>query len=79
MSDVTFNEFAERFSDELQVDINIALNTTLSDINEYDSMGKINASLLIEELFNFQIDFEDLNSIDTLKMLYDFCSAEKAP
>lgn len=73
MSDVTLNEFAEQFSNELQIDINIALNSMLKDIKEYDSMGKINISLLIEELFNFQIDFEDLNSVDTLKMLHEFC------
>lgn len=71
MSNVTYEKFAERFADELQIHIDVAKKEKLSQIPEYDSMGKINVSLLIEELFDYQIDYDELNSKDTLASLYE--------
>ena len=36
-------------------------------------MGKITTSLLIEDLFNFTIDFETLDKTKTLTELYKVC------
>ena len=52
-------------------------DVNLNDIPEYDSMGKINISLLIEELFDFQIEYDDLNSATTLEDLYNMCLRNK--
>jgi len=73
MYNVTFNEFAQKFADEVKIDVEAALGKSLKDISSYDSMAKINVSLLIEELFEFQIEYEVLNSADDLQALYELC------
>jgi acyl carrier protein len=77
MSNVTLDEFAEKFANELLIDIDTLLTNNLSDITQYDSMGKINISLLIEELFDFQIEYEDLNSAETIATLYQICMSRQ--
>tara|TARA_B110000977_G_C11048153_1_gene481348 strand:- start:1123 stop:1356 length:234 start_codon:yes stop_codon:yes gene_type:complete len=76
MSNVTFDEFSQRFAYEINIDLDAAKDLKLNDIAEYDSMGKINISLLIEELFDFQIEYEDLSS-GTLEELYNMCVMNK--
>ena len=73
MSNVTFDEFSQRFVNEININLDATKDVNLNDIPEYDSMGKINISLLIEELFDFQIEYEDLNSATTLEELYNMC------
>ena len=73
MSKITLEEFAQKFADELQINIDRALIENLSAIDEYDSMAKINISLLIEELFEFQIEYDDLDSADSIKDLFEIC------
>ena len=73
MSNVTFDEFLQKFLNELNIGVDDTTEKKLSEIPEYDSMGKINISLLIEELFNFQIEYEHLNTASTLEELYNMC------
>ena len=77
MSKVTFYDFSKRFADELNINIDVVVGKKLSEIPDYDSMGKINISLLIEELFNFQIEYEDLNTSGNLEELYNMCERNK--
>ena len=77
MSNVTFDEFSQRFVNEININLDGTKDVNLNDIPEYDSMGKINISLLIEELFDFQIEYEDLNSATTLEDLYNMCLRNK--
>jgi len=74
MCKVTFDEFSQRFADEININLDAAKDLKLNEIPEYDSMGKINISLLIEELFDFQIEYEDLNTASRLKALYEICA-----
>ena len=76
MYKVTFYDFSKRFADELNINFDDLVGKKLSEIPEYDSMGKIDISLLIEELFNFRIEYEDLNTASTLKALYEICGKE---
>lgn len=78
MPNITFDEFSTRFSDELSITLDVTRDLKLSEISEYDSMGKINISLLIEELFNFQIEYDHLSSADTLNTLYEICVTQGA-
>lgn len=73
MSEVTFEGFTKKFADELSISTNTVLAKSLNELAEFDSMAKINVSLLIEELFEFQIEYENLSSIETIKALYEFC------
>ena len=50
MCKVTFDEFSQRFADEINFNLDAAKDLKLNEIPEYDSMGKINISLLIEEI-----------------------------
>ena len=77
MSNITFDEFSQRFVNEINIHLDATKDVNLNDIPEYDSMGKINISLLIEELFDFQIEYDDLNSATTLEDLYNMCLRNK--
>lgn len=73
MSEVTFEDFAKKFAGELLINTDKVLTKNLYELAEFDSMAKINVSLLIEDLFEFQIEYEDLSSTETIKALYEFC------
>ena len=77
MSNVSFDEFSQKFLDEINVNIEDIKDKTLGEIPEYDSMGRINISLLIEELFNFQVEYDDLSSASTIENLYNMCLINK--
>lgn len=73
MSKVNLEYFSDEFKKSLSIKRKIEPNTFLKDIEEFDSMGKITTSLLIEELFNFTIDYETLDKTKTLNELYNVC------
>ena len=76
MSNISFNEFAKRFAEELEIEGSEFISLPLSEISQYDSMGKINIGLLIEELFNYEIDYEVLENEESIKTLYDYCLSQ---
>ena len=73
MSTVSFEQFSQDFAKELEIEGTEFLTCLLDDLKEFDSMGKIDASLVIEELFNFEIDLEVLDEVVDLKSLYAYC------
>ena len=73
MSTVSFQDFVKNFKETLEIPSDYFLNEELKNIQEYDSVGKTKASLFIEELFNFQIEFEVLINQKDLKSLYEYC------
>ena len=73
MSKINFEGFSKEFKKSLTIKYEIEPSTFLKDISEFDSMGKITTSLLIEDLFNFTIDFETLDKTKTLSELYKVC------
>jgi len=73
MFEINFEGFLKEFKKSLKIKYKIETSTLLKDISEFDSMGKITISLLIEELFNFTIDFEILDKTKTLGELYKVC------
>ena len=73
MSKVTFDEFASKFAEELEIEGHDFLNQPLDAIAEFDSMGKISTSLVIENLFNFEIEFEVLEQEESVRSLYNYC------
>lgn len=50
----------------------------LKDVKQFDSMGKITASLVIESLFSFEIDLDILDDVETLESLYEYCISKKS-
>lgn len=74
MSSVSLEHFTLRFAEELKVEERKLEDADLRALPEYDSMAKINISLLIEEIFELQLDYEVLKNAKSVKELYDLCS-----
>ena len=77
MSTVDFDSFYMKFCEVLEIDDAINKDLSLKDIPQYDSMGKITTSLLIEEMFGFQIDYEILEAATSLDSIYKYCISYK--
>jgi len=73
MSNVSLSHFKSRFAEELEITDLETLEASLDSISEFDSMGKLVISVLIEELFGIQIEYEILESQETLEELYEYC------
>ena len=73
MSKVSFEEFALKFAEELEIEGDDYMETPLDEIPEFDSMGKISASLVIESLFEFEIDYDVLDEEESIRSLYEYC------
>ncbi|MGL4826623.1 MAG: hypothetical protein ACRC24_03930 [Vibrionaceae bacterium] len=78
MSDVTFHQFCLQFASDLEITDEAHLAKPLKELAQFDSMGKINASLTIEQLFNFQISYEALSEAEDLQALYSYCVEQSA-
>ena len=77
MSTVNFEIFVKQFKEDLEISDDCSFNTKLKDLTEYDSVGKIKTSLLIEDMFNFQIQLNKLIEIKELGTLFEYCSKQK--
>lgn len=73
MSKVSFKEFALKFAEELEIEGDDYMESPLDEIPEFDSMGKISASLVIESLFEFEIDYDVLDEEESIRSLYEYC------
>jgi acyl carrier protein len=76
MSKVSFEEFSSEFAKNLELDDQQYLEIPLNHLPEYDSLGKISTSVMIEELFGFQITYKFLEKQETLQSLYDYCVSQ---
>jgi hypothetical protein len=73
MSSFDFERFLAEIANDLELNCNQNLKLPLSDIPEYDSMGKITVSLTIERIFLFQIPYEVLDEADSFFSLFEYC------
>jgi acyl carrier protein len=73
MSKINFEDFCAKFAQALEIENPSFADVDFSDVPQYDSMGKISASLLIEEQFGFQIPFEVLDKQKNILELYTYC------
>ncbi len=73
MSEISFEKFVTEFAYDLGIGDTQDIKLPLRDVPQYDSMGKITASLTVERLFGFQISYEILDDAETLRALYDYC------
>lgn len=67
--------FVTLFAKELNVEKEELLGSSLLETKEFDSMGKINISLMIEHEFNWQIPFEVLDEADNIEQIWDAVKA----
>lgn len=69
-------ELKKQMSEILEISESNLETVNMSDIAEYDSMGKINVSLIIEELFEYEIDFDTLDSAKNFSGICDILAAK---
>jgi acyl carrier protein len=74
MSTIDYAQFCSKLAEVLEVGADKVTGQPFAHIAEYDSMGKINASLLVEELFGFQIAFETLDTATSAATLFAYCT-----
>jgi len=72
MSNVSLEVFAQRFARAVLL-VEVDPNARLADLQEFDSMGRIAASTMIEDTFGFQISYDILQGDQTLTQLYSYC------
>ena len=73
MSKISFEKFLAEFAKDLEIKNNDFKDKPLSDIPQYDSMGKITISVTIDKMFQFEIPVDVLNKVENLSSLYDYC------
>lgn len=69
-------ELKKKMSELLGISERDLEKVNMSEIAEYDSMGKINVSLIIEELFEYEIDFDTLDSAQNFSDIYNILVAK---
>jgi acyl carrier protein len=64
-----YDEFCELFNEEMAIeqDHKVNLETELSSLDEWDSMGLLVAVTFIDENFQKKISLEDIKGVDTIK------------
>jgi hypothetical protein len=73
MSEFNFEAFLAEVANDLEINDALHLKLPLSDIPEFDSMGKITVSLTIERIFSFQIPYDVLDKVDSFYTLFLYC------
>ena len=73
MSNVSLEVFLKECINDLEIENEIQPTFPLKDVPEYDSMGKITLSLTIERLFDYEIPYDVLDKLETLKLIYEHC------
>jgi len=73
MPKVPYEEFKRQFAENLEITDIDSLDFPLAEIKEFDSMGKLVISVLVEDLFGIYIEYEILESQTSLHDLYAFC------
>jgi acyl carrier protein len=69
-------ELKKQMSEILEISESNLEKVNMSDIAEYDSMGKINVSLIIEDLFEYEIDFDTLDSAEKFSDICNILAAK---
>jgi acyl carrier protein len=73
MSNISFELFYAELKKDLNIPNDSIFEESLKDMPQFDSIGKILASLTIEKVFGFQIPLDDLNNIESIRNLYNYC------
>ena len=70
---MTVGEKLNLIEEALEIDLNsITLESRLSDLDGYDSMGKLSIIVLADDEFNKKLSGEQLREMNTVKDLVDF-------
>jgi len=68
-----FDDFCRIVQNQLSIETKDFVDVPLQLLPEFDSLGKIRMSIVIEDTFGFELDYELMKQFKTLKELYIFC------
>ena len=69
-----FHGFVEKLATLLKTEKQSVLVNELSSFPTYDSLGKIEVAMLIEDVFGVQISQEELNLCRTAQDIFNACT-----
>jgi acyl carrier protein len=70
----TYESFRSQLALLLQVSEDDLENSTLEDIKNYDSLGRIEVSALVEDCFGYAVSQTELDTCKTASDLFDLVS-----
>ena len=73
MSQANLENFIAAVANVLEIAPEMASQANLSELEEYDSMGRIEVALIIEQQFNFEIDYEVLDEATSFRAIFEYC------
>jgi acyl carrier protein len=77
MSLPSFEVFCQIVQKQLSVETKDFIDAPLQLLPEFDSLGKIRMSIVVEDAFGFELDYELMKQFKTLKELYVFCETHE--
>lgn len=72
MSIESVDLFVKALSEALDIEADVLSTAVLPELDEFDSIARILTSELIYEMFDFEIDLEDLSEMLNIAELWDF-------
>ncbi len=75
----TFEKLQEIIASALEVPASmIRENSTMEDIEEWDSLGHVHIMVALEQAFDLYMDVDDFAELDNVPAILSYLAAEKA-
>ena len=70
-------EFINKLKEELEVETDVTIDTSIKDLDEWDSMCAMILIAFVSDSFDVTLGADDLENISTFKSLIDVIGLEK--
>jgi len=72
------NKFLEHFREALEMEENqeLSLENSFRELNEWDSLAQLSLTAMLDEVYEVQLESEDLDRLNTIGNLYLFVKSK---
>lgn len=70
-------EFINKLKEELEVEIEVTIDTSIKDLDEWDSLGAMILIAFVSDSFGVTLSADDIKNISTFKSLIELIGLEK--
>ena len=70
-------EFINKLKEELEVEIEVTIDTSIKDLDEWDSLGAMTLIAFVSDSFGVTLSADDIKNISTFKSLIERIGLEK--
>jgi len=70
-------EFINKLKEELEVEIEVTIDTSIKDLDEWDSLGAMILIAFVSDSFGVTLSADDIKNISTFKSLIERIGLEK--